>query len=265
MDMFSGTKKSGGAGTNSRPGHKKTSSGMGFLLSSAQPHSRVPSRTDDRSPWEAASIASAAPPPLPRPTGAGVAQTPVAVTSPTARQQQRGSQVQPGSNVSPGRLERAAGGGGGESGVDGCRIASKTPAGVAVARGVGHSGGAGGSRPPPQDDVNYPDTPPPLRRMQRRGSLVNREVPPEDDPKEPIEPELMIGEIQVRTHDVVCWSKRFCDASCGANPWYAALFLPSIRPSVDNLYMSYRQQLCMLCSFCRRCRLPSATQLSEIS
>ncbi|CBJ26370.1 Small Conductance Mechanosensitive Ion channel [Ectocarpus siliculosus] len=209
MDMFSGTKKSGGAGTNSRPGHKKNSSGMGFLLSSAQPHSRVPSRTDDRSPWEVASIATAAPPPLPRPTGAGVAQTPVAVTSTTAGRQQRGNQVQPDGNVSPGRLERATGGGGGEYGVDGCRNASKTPAGVAVTHGVGHSGGAGASRPPPQDDVNYPDTPPPLRRMQRRGSLVNREVPQEDEPKEPIEPELMIGEIQsIRLHEEIALVRR---------------------------------------------------------
>ncbi|CAN0424224.1 unnamed protein product, partial [Ectocarpus sp. 12 AP-2014] len=209
MDMFSGTKKSGGAGTNSWPGHR--SSGMGFLLSSAQPHSRVPSRTDDRSPREAASTAAAAAaaPPLPRPTGAGVAQTPVAATSTRAGQQQRGSQVQPDSNVSPGGLERATGGGGGKSGVNGCRIASKTTAAVAVAHGVEHSGGAGGSRPPPQDDVKYPDTPPPLRRMQRRGSLVNREVPPEDEPKEPIEPELMIGEIQsIRLHEEIALVRR---------------------------------------------------------
>ncbi|CAN0047968.1 unnamed protein product, partial [Ectocarpus sp. 12 AP-2014] len=209
MDMFSGTKKSGGAGTNSWPGHRKTSSGMGFLLSSAQPHSRVPSRTDDRSPREAASTAAAEPPPLPRPTGAGVAQTPVAATSTRAGQQQRGSQVQPDGNVSPGGLRRATGGGGGKSGVDGCRIASKTPAGVAVAHGVGYSGGAGDSRPPPQDGVKYPDTPPPLRRMQRRGSLVNREVPPEDEPKEPIEPELMIGEIQsIRLHEEIALVRR---------------------------------------------------------
>ncbi|CAN0079349.1 unnamed protein product, partial [Ectocarpus fasciculatus] len=216
MDMFSGTKKSGGAGTNNRPGHSKTSSGMGFLLSSAQPHSRVPSRTDDRSPWEAASIAAAAPPPLPRPTGAevaagavGVAQAPVAVTSTTAGPYQRGGGVQPNSNGSPGRLESATGGGGGDSDVGGCRISSKPTAGVAAAHGVGHGGGAGGSQPPPQGDVNYPDTPPPLRRMQRRASLVNREVPPEDDPKEPIEPELMIGEIQsIRLHEEIALVRR---------------------------------------------------------
>lgn len=68
------------------------------------------------------------------------------------------------------------------------------------------AGRARGAPPPLQqslDGVPNPDTPPPLRGIQRRGSLVSQDAP-EDEPKEQIEPELMIGEIQVCTRVCLC-------------------------------------------------------------
>lgn len=55
-----------------------------------------------------------------------------------------------------------------------------------------------------------PDTPPPSRGLQRRGSLVNADVPEET---EDIEHELMIGEIKVK-------QRRFRVMFCGV--MYAA-------------------------------------------
>lgn len=46
--------------------------------------------------------------------------------------------------------------------------------------------------------VQYLETPPPLRGNHRRPSLLNHDALPEEEAKAQIEPELMIGEIQVR-------------------------------------------------------------------
>lgn len=225
MDLFSN--KKGGNGNNTNlPNHSRTNSGMSFLISSGHGHSRAASRIDDGALSAATSTASVQAGAslsgsrhrnaTPAGGGAGgaasgsaaaagvAAQTAGAVNATTVGGSGQRQQASRPSSNSPRRLEE---------GVPGPGFSSESPPLAADAAAAAVSGehrsaararGAAASRPS-ISGVPYPETPPPLRGIERRGSLVNREVV-EDDPKEQIEPELMIGEIQVRSF---CASTRF--------------------------------------------------------
>eukprot|EP00752_Nemacystus_decipiens_P002553 g2394.t1 len=228
MDMFSSNKKGGNSSAHV-PNHSRTNSGMSFLLSSSNSkhgggggHSRVPSRIDDGALSAATSTNSvqaggsspgsryAAPPASGggggggggdvRPLGRGQPAASVAAAGQAVAATAAGGLPAPNSK-SPRRLEE---------GVPGLDVTFDSPPLAAAAaaaasgehRSAARARGAAASRPS-IGGVPYPETPPPLRGIERRGSLVSRDVV-EDDPKEQIEPELMIGEIQsIRLNDEI--------------------------------------------------------------
>eukprot|EP00903_Cladosiphon_okamuranus_P016946 g15621.t1 len=208
MDMFSG-KKGGNGNCTGVPNHARTNSGMSFLIPSGHGHSRGASRIDDGALSAATSTTSIAPGGMspgsrrattaPAGGGAGgpasasaaaaaAAAAAAGAVDPTSAggSGQRQQASRPSSN-SPRQLEE----GGGSLGFS---PGSPPLAASGELRPSTSARGAAASRPS-AGGVPYPETPPPLRGIEGRGSLVSREAV-EDDPKEQIEPELMIGEIQ---------------------------------------------------------------------
>ena len=231
MDMFSNNNNNSGSNNKNKKGHSRTNSGMSFLLSASNSkhggggggggggHSRAASRIDDGALSAATSTTSiqvGGPSPGSRHTaqaglggggepGMGAAKnvpapTAAAVTATTAggsgQRQHRRQAGQPTSK-NPRQLEE---------GVPSLDVASQSPPLGASGghRSAARAQGAAASRPS-MGGVPYPETPPPLRGAERRASLVGHDVV-EDDPKERIAPELMIGEIQVPLHTwwIVC-------------------------------------------------------------
>lgn len=184
--MGLGTKK-GGAG-NGLSGHGRTRSGMSFLIGSGHNHSRG----DDGSASEARPATSMPPSTepytLPRPTGAAGAAAATRPASAAAAGAAAGGETKQHEASHRDSDSRA------RSGVsaDASSVTASAAAHLfAPSRPGEHRtvfSGAG---------IQYPETPPPLRGNQRRPSLMNHEAPPEDDGKPQMEPELMIGEIQV--------------------------------------------------------------------
>lgn len=218
MEMFTNNPKKGG-NNSSLPNHSRPNSGMSFLLSSGRGESRATSRVDDGMLSAVTSTTSV--------QGGGgspaaAARTAAAATATTVggsgQRQQRQEASRPNS-TSPRRLEQ------GLPGRLGFALEPPPPTATA-ASGEHHPAplalGATASRPS-TSGVPYPETPPPLRGLERRGSLVNRNVV-EEDPKEQIDPELMIGEIKVP----IRWKYQILGFSHAGSPrigpWQSPMF-----------------------------------------